>query len=83
MSAELKIYKFINEEHNGIDYKWVTDDEVVCWVDFDNLEEFVRVFNITSMDALDVRLQESCVALDMSNVCDPLGVELCDIFEKD
>lgn len=78
----LKLYKFIEE--NELEIAW-RGKELVLWVNFYALEDFAKLIGSGYLCecGTDVNLQESCIALDIVDLCEYFGIEPTDILEKE
>lgn len=87
--TELDFYKWVIEYEP--EYRWSHNgasnhEDVIIWVPFYNLKSLVQVISSSSLfeeGGIEVRFQESCIAIWASDICDYFGVDLEKIFRKD
>ena len=68
-------------EEYTIEYRWINND-VTCWIPFFLLDEFVLFFDIEVENDLKVHLQKEGIALDMCEICVPVGIDIDAVFSK-
>jgi hypothetical protein len=85
--TELEFYKWLKE----YDPEWRWDknsqskqDDVIIWVSIYALESFFKLLPKTVFDdgGIEARLQDKCVVIWASDICDHCGIELEKMFEK-
>ncbi len=79
--TELELYKFIEESGS---YTSFDGDKAIMWIYHFNVDDFVKLIgqHILSEGGIEVRLQEDCIAVDMSEICEYHNIELENVFEK-
>jgi len=84
MINTLEAYKFIRNKK--FEYHFIDDDkEVLCFVEFDELQKFCEIFKIDRLtdEPPMVALKACSVCIEMAQICNHFGIDLNDIFDKD
>lgn len=78
---DLDLYKFLNG--NDIEHSY-NGDRLSCWIPFYHLEKFTKMANIDNYGdgyMSGVVLKESCIYIELNDLCDYHGIELSDILQ--
>jgi hypothetical protein len=85
--SELELYKWV-QEHDP-EYRWDINgaskkEDVIMWISIYSLESFFKLLPYTVFDdgGIEARLQDKCVAIWASDICDHCGIDMEKIFEK-
>ena len=84
--TELDFYKWVNE--NNPEYRWSTNgnkDDVILWINFWQIKYFMELLSSPGLfdeGGIEVRLQETAIAIWASDILDYFGIELEKIFDK-
>lgn len=78
--TELQLYKFI--QNKEIDWR---DDKLILWVDFYDLKEFTLMigYDYLSEGGIYIRLLESCIAIELNDLCESFDIEPENILKKE
>ena len=78
--TELELYKFIKDYN--IEYHKI-DDEVVIFLSFSELAEFVKLISYNYFDDAgeDIVLKKEFVCIKMKDICQYYDIELQKVFE--
>ena len=83
--TELDLYKFLNDEDNGVQqYNWV-GEEFLVWISLWYLEDFTKMvgYNYLSEGEIDCNLQSDCICIDIVDIAEYHDINLENILEKE
>ena len=82
--TELDLYKFLNDEDNGVQqYNWARE-EFLVWISLWYLEDFTdMIYNYLDDSRLTCNLQKDCVCVDIVGICEYYDIDLENILEKE
>jgi hypothetical protein len=85
--TELDLYKWVEEwnpEHRW-DMNGSKKDDVIIWISLHSLESFMKLlpFSLFEEGGIEVRLLSDSIAIWASDICDPLDLDIKNIFPKD
>ena len=83
--TELDLYKFLNDEDNGVQqYNW-EGEEFLVWISLWYLEDFTDMvgYNYLSDGGIDCNLQNDCICIDIVGICEYYDIDLENILEKE
>lgn len=82
--TELDLYKFINnEEDGGCEVLW-NGEELICWIDYFKLSDFIAMIKgFLDDDGYDVNLRPYDIAFDLVPICEYYDIEPENILKKD
>ena len=83
--TELDLYKFLNDEDNGVQqYNWV-GEEFLVWISLWYLEDFTKMvgYNYLSDGGLTCNLQSDCACIDIVDICEYYDINLENILKKE
>ena len=86
--TELDFYKWVKEFEP--EYRWDKNpesklDDVLIWISISSLEWFYKLLPAILFDegGIEARLVDNSVAIWASDICDPLGIDIENVFPKD
>ena len=82
--TELDLYKFLNDDDNGVqEYRW-EGDEFLVWIPFNSLDDFTKIIgcDYLSEGGYDCNLQNDCICIDIADVCEYYDINLEHILKK-
>jgi len=80
--TELELYKFIEE--SGSETYIYDGDKAIIWVAHCWVTEFADMigYGMLDMGGIEVRLQESVIAVEMNDICEYHDIEVEKVFER-
>lgn len=89
--TELELYKWVNEWNP--EWRWDIRDtgrekskeDVILWVSVNALEYFVKLLPDSLLDeeGIEVRLQDKCIAIWASDICDHCDIKMENVFPRE
>lgn len=82
--TELEVYKWVNDEDRSIELSW-QNNELIIWIDFDNLSDFMEMFGLYFKDRIidNLSLSDNNIALIFSDVLEFFGINSENIIKKE
>ena len=65
--------------NNEIECHSYGDDDLICFIGFDELKQFVAFFFIEVEDEFRVNLQDSCICVEMLSICNSVGINVMEL----
>ena len=79
--TELDLYKFLNDEYNGVQqYNW-KGEEFLVWISFWCLEDFTKMVGY-NYGGLTCSLQRDCICIDIVDIAEYHYINLENILKK-
>ncbi len=77
--TELDLYKFIEETSSDNSFD---GEKAIIWVSHCYVEDFAKLIGDYYLDeeGVDVRLQEDCIAIDMTEICKDSNINMYAVF---
>ena len=66
----------------SIEHKWVGDD-VIIFIDRLDISDFMKELERTPDNGFSCKIKDGYIAMDANQICDYIGVEMTDVFEKE